>query len=86
MTSAALVMVSVFAIFASLHMIEMKELGFGLAVAVLIDALVVRVIVLPSLMVLLGKWNWWPARHPAAKQPPSALPPLAPVPELVSQR
>jgi RND superfamily putative drug exporter len=61
-TSAALVMVSVFAIFASLHMIEMKEIGIGLAVAVLVDALVVRVIVLPSLMMLLGRRNWWPGR------------------------
>jgi RND superfamily putative drug exporter len=50
-TSAAIVMVSVFAIFASLHMVEMKELGFGLAVAVLIDALVVRGVVLPALLV-----------------------------------
>jgi RND superfamily putative drug exporter len=55
-------MVSVFAIFASLHMVEMKELGIGLAVAVLVDALVVRAIVLPSLMMLLGRWNWWPGR------------------------
>ncbi|HZC72066.1 MAG TPA: MMPL family transporter [Jatrophihabitans sp.] len=61
-TSAALVMVSVFAIFAGLHMIEMKELGVGLAIAVLVDALVVRTIVLPSLMMLLGRWNWWPGR------------------------
>jgi RND superfamily putative drug exporter len=61
-TSAAVVMVSVFAIFASLHMIEMKELGIGLAVAVLVDALVVRVIVLPSLITLLGKRIWWPGR------------------------
>ena len=61
-TSAAIVMVSVFAIFASLHMIEMKELGVSLAVAVLVDAVVVRAIVLPSLMTLLGRWNWWPGR------------------------
>jgi len=61
-TSAAIVMVSVFAIFASLHMVEMKELGIGLAVAVLVDALVVRTILLPSLMMLLGRWNWWPGR------------------------
>jgi RND superfamily putative drug exporter len=64
-TSAALVMVSVFAIFASLHMIEMKELGIGLAVAVLVDALVVRAVVLPAVMTLLGQWNWWPGRDPA---------------------
>jgi putative drug exporter of the RND superfamily len=63
-TSAAIVMVSVFAIFASLHMVEMKELGLSLAVAVLIDALVIRVIVLPALMTMLGRWNWWPGRPP----------------------
>jgi RND superfamily putative drug exporter len=67
-TSAAAVMISVFAIFASLHMVEMKELGFGLAVAVLLDTLVVRVIILPSLMLLLGPWNWWPGGHPNQRQ------------------
>jgi RND superfamily putative drug exporter len=63
-TSAALVMVSVFTIFAALHMVEMKEMGLTLAAAVLLDALVVRVILLPSLMILLGRWNWWPGRLP----------------------
>ena len=71
-TSAAVVMVSVFSIFASLHMVEMKELGVGLAVAVLVDALVVRVIVLPSLMTILGRWNWWPGR--VGKAPTTATP------------
>ena len=61
-TSAAVVMVSVFAIFASLNMIEFKQLGVGLAAAILIDALVVRAVVLPSLMALLGRANWWPSR------------------------
>jgi putative drug exporter of the RND superfamily len=56
------VMVSVFAIFASLDMIEFKELGVGLAAAILIDALVVRAVLLPSLMALLGRANWWPSR------------------------
>jgi RND superfamily putative drug exporter len=65
-TSAAIVMVSVFSIFASLHMVEMKELGVGLAVAVLVDALLVRIVVLPAAMTLLGRWNWWPGRLPAA--------------------
>src|SRR6266516_2669466 len=60
-TSAAVVMVSVFAIFASLDMVEFKELGVGLASAILIDALVVRAVVLPSLMTLLGRANWWPS-------------------------
>ena len=76
-TSAAIVMVSVFAIFASLHMIEMKELGISLAVAVLVDAVVVRAIVLPSLMTLLGRWNWWPGRvragGPAQTERPAEL-------------
>jgi RND superfamily putative drug exporter len=61
-TSAAFVMVSVFAIFATLSMNEMKQMGVGLAVAVFLDAMVVRVLVLPSLMTLLGRANWWPGR------------------------
>ena len=69
-TSAAVVMVSVFAIFASLHMVEMKELGLGLAVAVLVDALVVRGVILPSLLVLIGRRIWWPGRGPAVAGAP----------------
>ena len=73
-TSAAVVMVSVFAIFASLHMVEMKELGLSLAVAVLVDAVVVRGIVLPSFLTLMGERVWWPGRLPggAAARRPSA--------------
>ncbi len=67
-TSAAIVMVSVFSIFASLHMIEMKELGIGLATAVLIDAVLVRTILLPSALVLLGKAAWWPAKLTVVSQ------------------
>ncbi|MES9521994.1 MMPL family transporter [Streptomyces capoamus] len=61
-TSAAVVMVTVFASFAALHLIEMKQIGFSLAVAVLLDAFVIRMLVLPSLMLLLGEANWWPSR------------------------
>ncbi|MEU4351887.1 MMPL family transporter [Streptomyces sp. NPDC023838] len=61
-TSAAVVMVTVFASFAALHLIEMKQIGFSLAVAVLLDAFVIRLLVLPSLMLLLGEANWWPSR------------------------
>jgi RND superfamily putative drug exporter len=61
-TSAAIVMVSVFAIFATLSMVEFKQLGVGLSAAVLLDALVVRIVLLPSLMALLGRWNWWPGK------------------------
>jgi RND superfamily putative drug exporter len=61
-TSAAILMASVFAIFATLSMNEMKQMGVGLAVAVFIDAMIIRVLVLPSLMALLGSANWWPGR------------------------
>jgi RND superfamily putative drug exporter len=61
-TSASIVMVSVFSVFALLSMVEMKEMGVGLATAVLLDAMIVRVLVLPSLMALLGDANWWPSR------------------------
>src|SRR6266705_3368908 len=58
-TSAALVMVGVFSIFATLPIIDMKEMGVGLAAAVLIDATIVRAILLPATMKLLGDWNWY---------------------------
>ena len=58
-TSAALVMVGVFSIFAGLPLLEMKEAGFGLAAAVLIDATIVRAVLLPATMMLLGDWNWY---------------------------
>ena len=58
-TSAALVMVGVFSIFATLPIIDMKELGIGLAAAVLIDATIVRAVLLPATMKLLGDWNWY---------------------------
>ena len=59
MTSAAIVMVAVFSIFGSLSMIEFKQMGVGLAVAVLIDATIVRAVLLPATMKLLGERNWW---------------------------
>ena len=58
-TSAALVMVAVFSIFASLSLLQFKQLGFGLAVAIAVDATVVRAVLLPSTMKLLGRWNWY---------------------------
>ena len=58
-TSAAVVMVAVFAIFATLSMIEFKQMGIGLAVAILIDATLVRAVLLPAAMKLLGDSNWY---------------------------
>jgi len=61
-TSAAAVMVAVFGIFATLGMLEMKQMGVGLAAAILIDATLVRVVMLPSILALLGRAAWWPSR------------------------
>jgi RND superfamily putative drug exporter len=58
-TSAAVVMVAVFSIFGSLSMLEFKMMGVGLAAAVLIDATIVRGVLLPAAMKLLGDWNWY---------------------------
>jgi RND superfamily putative drug exporter len=58
-TSAAIVMVAVFSVFATLSMIEFKQMGVGLAVAILIDATLVRAVLLPAAMKLLGERNWY---------------------------
>jgi uncharacterized membrane protein YdfJ with MMPL/SSD domain len=58
-TSAAVVMVGVFSIFAVLSMMMFKQFGVGLATAILIDATIVRAVLLPASMKLLGEWNWY---------------------------
>jgi RND superfamily putative drug exporter len=58
-TSAAVVMVAVFAIFASLGALEFKQLGVGLAAAILLDATLIRAVLLPAVMKLLGDANWY---------------------------
>lgn len=85
-TSAAAVMIGVFAVFATLSTLDMKQLGVGLAVAILIDATIIRAVVLPSIMTLLGDANWWapkwlrpkPAKHaaPPAQEPDRELTPV----------
>jgi RND superfamily putative drug exporter len=52
-------MVFVFGVFALMPIIDMKEMGIGLAAAVLIDATIVRAVLLPATMKLLGEWNWY---------------------------
>jgi RND superfamily putative drug exporter len=78
-TAAAVVMVFVFLTFATLSMIQLKEMGVGLAVAVLLDATVVRALLLPAAMKLLGPRNWylpgWLGWLPRAPRP---APPSAP--------
>ena len=82
-TSAAMVMVFVFAIFATLPLVMFKQIGVGLATAILIDATIVRAVLLPATMKLLGDWNWYLPRwlqwlprleHEAARE---ASPPVA---------
>lgn len=72
-TSAAFVMVTVFASFVFVHIMELKQMGFALAVAVLLDAAVIRIMILPALMLLLGDRCWWPSRvaRPAVAGRPS---------------
>jgi uncharacterized membrane protein YdfJ with MMPL/SSD domain len=62
-SSAALVMVGAFAVFALMPILDMKEMGIGLAAAVLIDATIVRGVLLPATMKLLGDWNWYLPKH-----------------------
>ena len=62
-TSAALVMVCVFAVFGTLSVPFFKQFGLGLAVAILLDATIVRAVLLPATMKLLGERNWYLPRH-----------------------
>jgi RND superfamily putative drug exporter len=61
-TSAAAIMIAVFASFALGEFVLMKMLGFTLAVAVFLDATIIRVAICPALLRLAGRWNWWPGR------------------------
>jgi len=58
-TSAALIMVCVFSVFALTGVPSIKELGLGCALAIAIDATIVRLVLVPTAMELFGKWNWW---------------------------
>ena len=75
-TSAALVMFGVFSLFATASALDLKQAGVGLAVAVILDATVVRAVLLPASMKLLGDWNWylprWLAWLPRARPQPTA--------------
>ncbi|HEX6069259.1 MAG TPA: MMPL family transporter, partial [Longimicrobiaceae bacterium] len=59
-TSAALIMILVFGAFAFARVLVMQFLGFGLAVAVFLDATIIRMVLVPAFMQLAGRWNWWP--------------------------
>ena len=80
-TSAALLIVIVFAGFTAGEIVAMKQLGLGLALAVVIDATIVRCLLVPATMKLMGTWNWW-APKPLARHAKfglhETLPPAAP--------
>jgi RND superfamily putative drug exporter len=59
-TSAAVVMVAVFAVFGSLSFAEFEQLGIGLAVAVVIDVIIIRGLLLPATLLATGRFTWWP--------------------------
>src|SRR5437867_1017051 len=59
-TAAALLMIAVFGAFAFARVLVIRLLGFGLAAAVLLDATVIRLVLVPAVMQLAGRWNWWP--------------------------
>jgi RND superfamily putative drug exporter len=86
-TSAAAVMIAVFAIFASLRVLDIKQLGVGLAIAVFLDATLIRGVLLPAAMKLLGDWNWylprwldWMPHLGAEPKPREDIPLTPPVP------
>ena len=70
-TAAALLFCVAVGSFATSQVILVKEVGVGIALAVLIDATIVRALLVPSLMAILGRWNWWPGRrHRSPPRPP----------------
>ncbi|MBD0328971.1 MAG: MMPL family transporter [Thermoleophilia bacterium] len=83
-TSAAIVMVAVFSVFAALSWLFFKQFGVGLAAAILIDATIVRAVLLPATMKLLGEWNWylpaWLEWLPRFEHAPDDVPEATPTP------
>jgi RND superfamily putative drug exporter len=74
-SAAAIVMVAAFSGFVAGRIVGLQEFGLGLAVAIFVDATIVRVLLVPSLMAILGRWNWWlPSRVArVVRVPPSSL-------------
>ena len=70
-TSAALIMIVVFGAFAFARVLMVQFLGFGLAVAVLLDATLIRMVLVPAIMHLAGRWNWWPGAGRERQTPDS---------------
>jgi RND superfamily putative drug exporter len=77
-SGAAVLMIAVFGAFALTGILPIQQLGFGLALAIALDATIIRLVVVPASMRLMGRWNWWmPGRRPAP--PPARRPAAEPV-------
>ena len=70
-TSAGIILAGTFSVLATLPLRDLVQLGFAVMLGVLLDTFVVRALLVPSIVLLLGRWNWWPARRvaPAAEAP-----------------
>lgn len=71
-TSAALVMIIVFGVSSFSRVLAAQLMGFGLAVAVFLDATIIRMILVPAIMHIAGGWNWWPGMKPSERAEPPA--------------
>ena len=74
-TAAAVIMVAAFSGFVAGRIVGLQEFGLGLAVAIFVDATIVRSLLVPSLMAIFGRWNWWlpPALARLVRVAPSPL-------------
>src|SRR5712692_11145149 len=83
-TAAAIIMVAAFSGFIAGRIVGLQQFGLGLAVAIFVDATIVRSLLVPSLMAIFGRWNWWlpPSLARVVRVPPSPLEARLPVLEL----
>jgi len=72
-TSAALIMILVFGTFAFTRVLAVQLIGFGLAAAVLLDATLIRMVLVPAIMHIAGRWNWWPGVRAPKREANSSL-------------
>jgi RND superfamily putative drug exporter len=79
-TSAALIMVAVFLTFVGTGVPSIQQIGLGTAVAIALDATLVRLVIVPAAMAVMGEWNWWLPRPLARVLPPAELERFEPVP------